>query len=289
MNIASLLVLALAANAAPPPYSLTVSDEKAEAALRPSWSFFGGRLDVQPVVKAGVLALTETFPYPYPILKRSPYALGGVALAYAGAVDAAAVVTLGAVNLRSHSLLGDDKSAFATPADHFKGKDLSQNQLVSSVYLDAGKRFEAGGWKGAVYAAADALGWTAPGAKYGSDGLLEGSVGSAWLKKSGDREISFFGAVGAEAAPGSAYRNDGTLTAAPFGRAGAEVAMQSGGRRWGTGVEVQTRRADDSVRPYVDLKAAGAQAVLALELKRSKNAFYPDSQAVAAGVKTKVG
>lgn len=276
-----------AAEPPPPALSLTVKDDLGEAAYRPRFEP-NGSWTLMPVLKAGVLALTESFPYPYPILKQSPFALGGLSAAYSGAFEAAVTATVGGVNLRSRRLLDDPGLELATPAAKHGGRDLSQNQIVASVYADAGKTFTAGaGWKGAFYAAVDGIGWTTPGAAYGSDGMVGGSVGTAWLRRKGPHELSLFADAAAEAAPKNAYRNDFTFVAVPSAGGGAEYALNKGGGRWLAGVEGRTRRADDSLRPYLGLERGDVKALLALDLRRAKDPFFADSTAVAARVQAK--
>lgn len=285
------LLLAAPASAGEPPapgFSLTVKDDLGEAAYRTKRKFWDS-FTLEPVVKAGALALTESFPYPYPILKQSPFAMGGVKMTFSGPFEAMVTATVGGVNLRSHRLLDDPGLELATPAARYGGRDISQNQVVGSVYADVGKTFSVGGgWKGALYAAVDGIGWSTPGAKYGSDSLLEGNVGTSWLRRSGAHDLTLFADVAAEAAPKNGYRNDGNLTAVPSGRGGAEYAVNSGGSRYSAGVEAQTRRADDGLRPYLGIERGDLKALLALDLRRSKDPFYADSAAVAARVQAKV-
>lgn len=287
---AVLLLLAGFVQAGEPPspgFSLTVKDDLGEAAYRPKYKLWG--LTLEPVIKAGALALTESFPYPYPILKQSPFALGGVKMTYSGPVEAMITATVGGVNLRSRRLLDDPALELATPAARHGGRDISQNQMVGSVYADVGKTFDVGGgWKAALYAAADGLGWSTPGAKYGSDGLLEGNVGTSWLRRSGGHELTLFADVAAEAAPKNGYRNGGQLTAVPSARGGVEYAVNKGSGRYLAGVEAETRRADDGLRPYLGVERGDLKALLALDMRRGKDPFYPDSTAVAARVQAKV-
>lgn len=267
---------------------MKVNDDLGEAGYRPKYKLWDS-LTFEPVIKAGALALTESFPYPYPILKQSPFVMAGTKMTFSGPFEAMVTATVGGVNLRSRRLLDDPKLELATPASRYGGRDISQNQLVGSVYADAGKTFNVGGgWKAALYAAVDGIGWNTPGAKYGSDGLLEGNVGTTWLHRNGPHEVSLFADVAAEAAPKNGYRNDGNLTAVPSGRGGAEYAHNDGGKRWLAGVEAGTRRADDSLRPYLGIEGHDMRAILALEMRRSKDPFYADSTAVAARVQSKL-
>lgn len=284
------LWLAVSARAGEPPspgFSLTVKDDIGEGAYRPKFKPWES-LTFEPVFKAGALALTESFPYPYPILKQSPFAMAGMKMTFSGPFEAMVTATAGAVRLRSQRLL-DDSLELATPATRHAGRDLSQNQLVGSVYADVGKTFDAGGgWKAALYAAANAVGWNSPGANYGSDGLLEGNAGATVMRRDGPHELTLFADVAAEAAPRNGFRNDGNLTAVPSGRAGAEYAVAKGGGRWLAGVEGQTRRADDSVRPYLGIERGDLRALLAVEMRRGKDPFFPDQTAVAARVQGRV-
>lgn len=282
--LAAVLLLAGVVRAGEPPspgFSLTVKDDLGEAAYRPKFKLWDS-LTFEPVFKAGALALTESFPYPYPILKQSPFALGGVKMTYSGPFEAMVTATVGGVNLRSQRLLDDPALQLATPATRHGGRDISQNQAVGSVYADVGKTFDAGGgWKGALYAAVDAIGWNTSGAKYGSDGLLEGNVGTSWLKRGGGHELTLFADVAAEAAPKNGYRNDGRLAAAPSARGGVEYAVNKGSGRYLAGVEASTRRADDGLRPYLGIERGGLKGLLAVDMRRGKDPFFPDETAVA--------
>lgn len=273
----ALLALLLAAGAQGA--ELTVSDEKAELAARPS--FYPGRWTLTPVLKGGVLALTESFPYPYPVLRRSPYGLLGLKAVYSGTVEAAAVVTAGLVDLRTRRLFDDPQGALGSPANAAHGRDLSQTTAAGSVYLDVGKTLEVGGWKGAVFAAVDALGFRPlGGGTYAGDALLEGNVGTAWAAG----PLTLYADAAFEAARRKLYRNDADLEAVPSFRAGAEYGMPVGRGVVTAGLEAETRRADDSLRPSVRWEDEGMRALLAAELRRSKDPFFPDSQALAAGV-----
>lgn len=291
MSLFLALWLAASVSAGEPPspgFSLTVNDELGEAAYRPKFKLWDS-LTFEPVLKAGALALTESFPYPYPILKQSPFAMGGVKMTFSGPFEAMVTATVGGVNLRSRRLLDDPGLELATPATRHAGRDISQNQIVGSVYADAGKTFRVGGgWKAALYAAVDGIGYSTPGTKYGTDSLLEGNVGASLLRRNGPHELSLFADVAAEAAPKNGYRNDGRLAAVPSGRAGAEYAVTRGGGRYLAGLEGQTSRADDALRPYLGVERGDLRALLALDMRRAKDPFYADSTAVAARVQGKV-
>jgi hypothetical protein len=282
--------LAFSQNAAPPPpISLTVSDDLGEAAYRPKWSLWGDKVTLQPVLKAGALAFSESFPYPYPILKRSPFAMGGLTATYHGPVEAMVSATIGYVNLNSQRLLDDPTLSLGSPASAHPGRDISQNQLVSSVYADVGKTVNVGGgWKGAFYAAYDAFvtmpTQTPTGGNYTADGLQEGSVGTSWLYRKGRQELSLNTSLMGEGAPKDFYRNDGGYTLALSQKAGAEYSIRQGPGRWLAGTEVQTRRADESIRPYLGLETDKVKALLGAEWRVSKNDFYPSSNAVAASI-----
>ncbi|MEK7858796.1 MAG: hypothetical protein AAB320_06595 [Elusimicrobiota bacterium] len=272
--------------ASPPPLALTVTDQVGEVAWRPQWRL--GDWNLTPFVKAGALALTENFPYPYAILKQSPYAVTGMKLTYSGAVEAMVVGTVGGINLRSQRLLDDPDLKLGSPASAHGGRDLSQRQVVESLYADVGKTFDAGaGWKGAFYAAFDQFALKSPGAQYGADGFMEGSLGTSWLYRNGPHEVSLFANVAGEAAPRNFYRNDGDLEMAPSGRGGIEYAVKGAAGRWLMGVEAQTRRADQGIRPYLGLEGRDASVLLAGEFRKSSNAFYPDSTGAALSVQTR--
>lgn len=272
----------------PPPVSVTVSDEKGEAAFRPTTKW--GNLTLRPVVKAGALALTEQFPYPYPILNRSPYAVAGSVLQYDGVVQSMVAVTIGGAQINSHRLFDDPNGELGSSASRSHAREVSNMQTWRSVYADVGKTFDAGGgWRGSFYAALDAMGWSTKGTEHGQDGLMSETVGTAWLKRmSGGGQLHLFGDVSAEGAPRNAYRNDGKYEQAPSAKAGVEYSAPLRSGRWLAGVETLTRRADDSIRPFAGVEGRDVSGVLALDARRSKDAFYPDSKALAASVQARV-
>lgn len=285
------LLLSADASAGEPPapeHSVTVSDDKGEYAYRPWWNLGeDSQWHIRPVLKAGALALTESFPYPYPILKRSPFALGGMKVVYSGSLEAAAIVTGGVVNLRSQRLLEDPAGALGSSANKNSDRDVSQTELMSSAYLDVGKTFDAGaGWKGAFFAAADQFSLKPLGGagKYGGDMMVEANVGTAWLKRSGAHELSLFGDVAFEAAQKKLYRNELDFELVPSAKAGAEYALNVGPSRYLAGVEAGKSRADSMLRPYIGVERDRLGAILAAEFREGDGRFYPDSKAVAARV-----
>lgn len=269
-----------------PEHSLTISDEKGEYAWR-----HDGSEGYQWVLKAGVLALTESFPYPYPILKRSPYAMGGMKDTYSnGPVETAVILTLGAVNLNSQRLFDDPNGDLGSSANWNHDREVSQNQAVVSAYVDKGRTFQAGAWKGAVFAAMDQFTFMPMGGsgKHAGTAMTEANVGTVLVKRDGPHEVSVFADAAFEAAQRKFYRNEFDYEAVPSGKAGVEYAYQTSARRYLAGLEGQTRRADSSVRPYVGIEKNGMAALLATEFRKSKDPFYPDEKALAASVRTQV-
>ncbi|OGS01219.1 MAG: hypothetical protein A2V88_02915 [Elusimicrobia bacterium RBG_16_66_12] len=271
-----------------PQHSLTVSDDKGEYAWRRAWS--DGSMASEQVLKIGALALTESFPYPYPILKRSPYVMGGVKRTYSnGPIEEAVILTAGAVNLNSQRLYDDPQGLLGSSANWNHDREISQNQAVVSAYVDKGRTFEAGGWKGAVFAALDQFAFMPVGgsSKHGGASMTEANAGMAWLKRDGPHEVSLSADAAFELARRKFYRNEFDFEAAPSGKAGLEYAYQTDAKRYLAGVEAQTRRADSSLRPYLGIEKGGMAAMLATEFRESKDPFFPDSRAVAVSFKAR--
>lgn len=269
-----------------PALSVDLDDRAGSLAWRPTFS--PGKWTLTPVFKAGALALTDSFPSPYPVLKTSPFGLLGLKAVYHGAMEAAVVATVGAVRLRSERLLPDPTLELATTATKHPGRELAQTQAAESLYLDVGKTFRAGGWKAAVYATLGEFGYAPlPSTDHGPNLLAETSVGTVWRRESGPHEVTLTASAVAEASRRDFYRNEMNPALTPSARAGAEYAVRSGGLRYGAGVQGETRRSDDVIRPYVDLTAAGMKALLAMEMRRAKDPFYADATAVAASVRVR--
>jgi len=286
------VLLSSTAHAGEPPapdLSVTINDDLGEVAWRPKSLYGEGRWSLTPVLKGGVLALTETFPYPYPILKQSPFGLLGAKLAYSGALEATVVATLGGVNLRSHRLLDDPGQELGSTASRHAGRDISQTQTVQSLYADVGKTFEAGaGWKGALYASFNEFVVLSRAEDQPQTIMAEASVGTAWLHRDGPRQLMLSGSVSAEYAPNNLYRHDMGFEAAPAGRVGGEYSFDVGSRRYLAGLEADMRRADMGYRPYVGVKSGDTKAILALDLRKSSNDFYPDKSALALSLERRI-
>lgn len=286
------VLLSPTAHAGEPPapdLSVTINDELGELAWRPKSSYGEGRWSLTPVLKGGVLALTETFPYPYPILKQSPFGLLGAKLAYSGAVEATVVATVGGVNLRSHRLLDDPGLELGSTASRHAGRDSSQTQTVQSLYADVGKTFApGGGWKGALYASFNEFVVLSRAEDQPQTIMAETSLGTAWLHRDGSNELLLSGSVSAEYAPSNLYRRDMGFEAVPAGRIGGEYSFDVGSRRYLAGLEADMRRADMGYRPYVGVKSGDTKAILALDLRRSNNDLYPDKSALALSLERRV-
>lgn len=286
------VLLSPTAHAGEPPapdLSVTINDDLGEVAWRPKSLYGEGRWSLTPVLKGGVLALTETFPYPYPILKQSPFGLLGAKLAYSGAVEATVVATVGGVNLRSHRLLDDPGLELGSTASRHAGRDISQTQTVQSLYADVGKTFEAGaGWKGALYASFNEFVVLSRAEDQPQTVMAEASVGTAWLHRDGPQQVMLSGSVSAEYAPSNLYRHDMGFEAAPSGRVGGEYSFDVGSRRYLAGLEADMRRADMGYRPYVGVQSGDTKAILALDLRKSSNDFYPDKSALALSLERRV-
>ncbi len=293
MTIWALLLLpalpAFGASRSEPPapkHTLTISDDKGEYAWRQS-----GSDGYQWMLKTGALALTESFPYPYPILKRSPYVMGGMTnISSNGPSESALILTIGVLNLRSQRLFNDPAGLLGSSANQNTDREVSQNQLVASVYADQGRTFRTGGWNGAVFAALDQFVVLPMGAsgKYASTGMTTANIGTAWLKGDGAHEVFVFADAGFEMARRKLYSNEFNVEAARSGKAGTEYAYKTSASRYFVGIEGQTRRADSSLRPYLGVKTTGTEAVLAAEFRKSKDPFFPDATAVAMDLKTQV-
>jgi len=286
------VLLSATAHAGEPPapdLSVTVNDDLGEVAWRPKSTFGEGRWSLTPVLKGGILALTETFPYPYPILKQSPFGLLGAKLAYSGAVEATVVATVGGVNLRSHRLLDDPGQELGSTASRHAGRDISQTQTVQSLYADVGKTFSpGGGWKGALYASFDEFVVLSRAENQPQTIMAEASLGTVWLHRDGPHEVLLSGSVSAEYAPSNLYRRDLGFEAVPSGRVGGEYSFDVGGHRYLAGVEADARRADLGLRPYLGIQSGDTKALLAVDLRRSNNDFYPDKSALALSLERRV-
>lgn len=293
MHILLLLpLLAYAARASEPAardVSLTVSDEKGEVAVRHELRPLEG-WSVAPMFKAGVLALSESFPYPYAILKQSPYRVAGVRATYSGLYEMTTMITRGTIELNSRRLLDDPLGQQGSPANWSHQGEFAQERQVASSYIDVGKTFDAGGgWKAAVFAAAAQFSFS-DGAPTGnkSEFMASRNVGAAARKDLAEGALTFFADRSSEEAPASAFNNDAGTQRVPSTRTGVEYDFSADGTRYTAGVEVRDRRADSAVRPYAGLTKRRTSALLGVDVRSSKDDFFPDSKTLALNVKTGV-
>ncbi len=220
-------------------------------------------------------------------LLPSPFGTLGAQLAYHGAIDSLVIVRGGLADLESHKLFSDPNGLAASPADARPAQSrFSQADGVISGYADAGKVFSLGpAWKAAVFAAADMFGMgpLTGGSSSTGQSLTEGSVGALVMRRSGANEFSVNGSLDVETADRTMWRN-GDSTLVPGGEIGAEYARDTTAGRAAVGVDTTLQRADFGIRPYLKLETGKLSMMLAAEARRSRDAFYPDSNGAAAAV-----
>lgn len=244
------------------PFSIEASGEAQELAYRRpvpaprGWSAEGS-------IRAGLLGATDDAFDSYPILRTSPYVSAGLKAVREGGLESMLLATAGFASVRS--------------AAYFGGGSLNdQRWLTGSGYADLGKAFSVSdGLKGAVFGTLDGFGFGAPLVPADGLGGASGSVGAAWLARRGRDEASLVSQLELEAGHRNMYSNF-ALTAVPSGRLGVELARGGDAGRWSLGAQASLSRADAAVRPYLGWSGAPGSAVIAAELRKSRNPFFPD-------------
>lgn len=266
-----------------PPLKLELNQEAAEAKARRPFKF--GDWTVTPSVRAGELAPGGGIPSSSPTtLKRSPYFGAGVQATHHGDYEMMVMADVSRATLNSAKGYDDPDSSAASPAN--RGGDINSAAVRShGVYVDAGKVMSLGGRaRGAVYGAVE--GWQTGrvnGGANGATGYSEATAGAAALMPAGDGEIT----VGAQLRMQEANRdkfNNGQSAYTPTAAVEAEYARPVGRLRAAAGVAASTQRADDGVRPYLTLGGRRLSTMVAGELRRSKDPFYPDVRGAAVSV-----
>jgi hypothetical protein len=260
-----------------PPLTLKLDNTVGEASMRYKLEPIKG-LSITPAMKGGVIAPTGDTGTPYSTLNRSPYANGSLKVQYTGPWEALAVGTLGDLNLHSRQSIGGGPNS-----------DNSQNWLSSSLYLDTGKIVSVSkDVKAAFFAAVGDWGFMSttvtPKATYYSDGMIEFNTGTLWMVKKGRDEATFIADLQLTQADTDMYRN-GEYVFIPSGLASAEYAHRVGGLRESVGVEGTAQRADLGVRPYVGLSGSNASLVVAGNLRKTNDPFFPNVQGAGAGLR----
>jgi hypothetical protein len=258
-----------------PPLTLKLDNTVGEAAIRYQLQPIKG-LSITPAMKGGMIAPTGDTGTPYSTLNRSPYANSSLKVQYTGPWEALAVGTLGDLNLHSRQSVGGDPSV-----------DHNQNWVTSSLYLDTGKVVSISkNVKAAFFAAMGDYGFMSttvtPKATHYSDGLIELNTGTLWMIKKGRNEATFIADLQLTQADKDMYRN-GEYVFIPSGLVSAEYAHHVGGLRESVGVEGTAQQADFGVRPYVGLSGSNASLVVAGNLRKSNDPFFPNVQGAGAG------
>lgn len=289
------LGLALVLTAAPafcrdlvPAVSGKLDADAAEVRVRPSWRL-GSGATLASFLKAGLLAPFGALPDPYATLRPSPYGEAGASLRLSGAVEALVMGTAGYARLNSARAIADPQGLGASPASGSAGRsEFSQDWLTGSVYADAGMVVRLSRRVAeAFFVAVDAFGYAALGAMGGlghhGESLWEGNLGGLWMYKDRALEASWFAGLRLEGARQNSFNND-RFTASAGVAAGAEVALQEGRRRVSGGVEASLRPSDVGVRPSLQVTRGPASALVAADLRKGLDPFYPDSIGVGAEV-----
>jgi hypothetical protein len=258
------LMFALSLSLAAAPFSATLSDEADELAARPaSWLS----------LRAGLMKTAADVSYA--VMEASPYAAAQLQGSFSGPVESLVAATLGYANPRS--------------------RGFSQDWLTASFYGDAGKIVAVGsGAKAAFFAAVDLFGvvsgpfTSAHLFSGGAVGALNGHFGGAWLLKEGAHSLGAAVSVKLSGAHANMYSNL-KFEAVPSAAGAVEYAARRGETRLTVGAEGSAARGELALRPYVGLSLSreALSTVLAAEVRRSQNPFYPDvvgagAQATAA-------
>ncbi|MBI5202242.1 MAG: hypothetical protein HY925_11690 [Elusimicrobia bacterium] len=278
-----------------PAIGLSVDDDAAAIAARPTFGFWNGAFELTPIVKAGALAPFGMSDVSYPMLLPSPFGLVGLKAKATGPLEVLVVATHGVMDMTTQRLGGPLSSSVASPTVVAKDQDqYNQRLAVTSLHADAGKVFGIGdAWKAAVYAASDA--WFAR-PQHGDAGDSGGMVGRTYSggvvtsRRSGIHELTLNAQVQGESAAKTMWRNY-EYTMIPSGSAGAEYALVDGGKRAAVGAEVVTSPADQAIRPFIKWQDPRLALTVAADLRQTKNSFYPDRKAIGveAGYELKPG
>lgn len=276
--------VALGAATTVPPLQVELNGEAAEAKARFLWRL--GDWTIAPSARAGELApggrITSSLPT---TLSGSPYFGAGVQSVYHGVYESMISADVSRATLNSAKGYLDPGARAGSPAA--RGIETFADPVRTySLYVDGGKIVELGGRvRAAFYAAVDGWEmWRAEGEMSQRFGLAETSVGTAVLAKAGRGEIMLNTQLRMERAARDMF-NNGNKVRVASGAGGAEYAHPLGGLRAAAGVEASFQRADAGVRPYLSLGGERVAAIVAAEVRRSKDPFYPDVHGAAVGLR----
>jgi len=268
-----------------PPLKVELSDEASEVKAGYRWNI-GKWWTLAPTVRAGELAphggITSSMPT---TMGRSPYYGAGVQAAYHGSYEATIMADMSRATINSSKAYPDPRAQSASPASG--GIDaFSERVRTHGVYVDAGKLVQLGGSvRAAFYGALEGWGSTrGAGGPSQTYGVFETSAGAAVLARTGHGELLAHAQLRMEGANRDRF-NNGQNVMVPSGAAGAEYARPVAGLRAAAGVEATTQRADVGVRPYLSLGSDRVAAIVAAEVRKSRDPFFPDSKGAALGLR----
>ncbi|MFI5345924.1 MAG: hypothetical protein ACHQ51_06075 [Elusimicrobiota bacterium] len=241
-------------------------------------------LTLTPSVRVGELAPGGRFPAADSPLRTSPYVGAGVTIEKTGGYELKAVIDASRAQINSGKGFSDPDGTAASPASALPGKDaFSQTWTTLSSYVDAGRILSAGRKvSAAIFGSVDSFGTLAKGAENGPvTGMLEGSVGAAMKTGAGRGDVTVSADLRLQEARRNMFRNEerGVM---PAVAATVEYGRPAAGGRAFAGVEAVSQRADVGVRPYVGASSGRVTAMVAAELRKSRDPFYPDARGVAA-------
>jgi hypothetical protein len=212
-------------------------------------------------------------------LKESPYVHAALTGAYDGIVHALVVVTGDVSVLQSHKVFNDPTGDSASNAGSLrKQSDFSQTFAVGSVYTDVVGTAKFGdGLRAAVYAAGDAIVYspTAPNGTNPTVPMISLTGGTMWMVKRAQDEYTAYTDVRLQGVSKDTKKY-GEYGVAPSVAAGFEYAHDPAKKdHVAVGGEGVVSPGDAGLRPYVSLKSGDVNALVAGDLRQSRNDFYP--------------